>query len=472
MKIVEFSQNLHELKHRCVASYNAGNFLLCLNYAFLAIENTADSELYLIIADCYYKMSVYERSLEWYSLSLINKKNLARSFIGLCRCFIELKKYEFAFLYLNKAIEADKKGKFTNDVQNLAMFLQSDKILSQINNKKKFFTEVNAKQLEKAKLCVLNAKYAEADKILSTISPNTNSYIEALNTKATLNIMQGDYITAYELANKVLQRNPKDVKALCNVSLSYCSRGNMIASMSVIKSAMAIKDLTIYDKLLIATTLCQLNAHKLVILYITDILKTYKYNFDFLILLSIAYNNSKQYELAIKNINKCLDIFRFDTICLSLKNKILQCQTTGESIPYINQIYVPEEISLLSNRLEQTMGKTQTEVHNYLGNIKNKEFVIWAINTLGSAFSSMLVFNIVRSKNFEFVKELLLSTRINANIKIALIKELILQNYIEKLPILFENVYSELNLKKIKEKMQTQDFNKVFLKAMGMNVIS
>ena len=106
--------------------------ILCLNYAFLATDKYADLTFYIIIADCYLKLGVTEKALEYYCLALKDKKNSTRCFIGLSRCFIELKKYELAFLYINKAIESDKKSQFMIDIQSIAMFLQSDKILKDI----------------------------------------------------------------------------------------------------------------------------------------------------------------------------------------------------------------------------------------------------------------------------------------------------------------------------------------------------
>ena len=472
MKIVEFSQNLQQLKNRCETSYRAGDFLLCLKYAFLAIQSDSNIYFYPIIADCYYKLSAYECSLEWYCKALADKSNKVRCFIGISRCYIELKKFELAFLYINNAIRLDRNNKYATDIQSIAMFLQSDKITSQMQKQHSLYSEVNKNQLEKAKQLMVAGKYDEAKNEIKVISPSSSSFVEATNLHATIELMQGNSLMAQELSNKVLELDKNNINAICNIALSYSSRGNKVMSMNAIKSAIAIKNVTMKEKFIIATTLCQLNAHKLVIIYLTDILKNNKFHYDFLILLAIAYNNCKDYTNSLKTIDFCLDIYRFDVVCLNLKNKILQCQINSETIPYVNQIYKPEEINLLSHKLEDVLFSKEEVVLDFCKDERNKEQIVWALRTLGNSFSKTIVFSLVKAECLTYIKELLLSTRVNANNKVMLIKELIVTNHLEKMSIMFEGIYAELNLKKIKDRMQNKDFQEAFLDAMGLKVVN
>ena len=472
MKIVEFSQNMQQLKNRCETSFRAGDFLLCLKYAFLAIENVSDFAFYPIIADCYYKLGAYECSLEWYCKALADKANKIRCFIGISRCYMELNKLELAFLYINNAIRLDKSNKYLNEIQNVAMYLQTDKIAQRMKSQQAPFVEVNKKQLEKAKHFMVNGKYEEAKNAVKEISPNSRSYCEATNLHATIELLQDNLIQAQELANKVLEINKNDINALCTIALVFSATGNKVSSMGAIKTAMAIKNVSFKEKFMIATTLCQLNAHKLGIIYLKEILKANKYHYDFLILLATAYNNNKEYNNALKTIDFCLDIYRFDTFCLSLKNKILQCQINEGLIPYVNQIYQHDERNALLYKIEHSMFAKDAMVVEYCSKQRNKELIIWGLKTFLNKFADNTIFCLVRANCTDFIKELLLSTRVTANVKVMLVKELVIQNKLEKMPIMFESLFAELNLKKIKEKMENKDFHEVFLDAMGLKIIN
>ena len=163
MKIVEFSQKLPDLKDRCQSSLNTGNFSLCLKYAFMALDTTQNTnfdktEFYPFIATSFYSVGAYDCALEWFCKALSNKKNKTECFLGLTKCFIELKKYDLAFFYLNKSIESDKTMKYTTTIQNLGIFLQSDDIVKKVNSRKQFFKEANSQSLERAKLCLVNGQ--------------------------------------------------------------------------------------------------------------------------------------------------------------------------------------------------------------------------------------------------------------------------------------------------------------------------
>lgn len=472
MKIVEFSQNMQQLKNRCETSFRAGDFLLCLKYAYLAVENKTDFSFYPIIADCYYKLGAYECSLEWYSKALVDRNNKIRCFIGISRCYIELKKLELAFLYINNAIKLDRNNKYIADIQNIAMFLQSDKVANQMQKQHVIYSEVNQNQLEKAKQALVAGKYDDAKQALKLVSPTSKSYIESTNLMATIELMLGNTIEAQELSNKVLEVNKNNINAICNIALAYSARGNKVVSMSVVKSAMAIKNVTLKEKFVIATTLCQLNAHKLVIVYLKDILKNNKFHYDFLILLAIAYNNCKEYNLSLQTIDFCLDIYKFDVVCLNLKNKIMQCQVNGEVIPYVNQIYQAEEVNVLSHKIENALFSKEEVVNEFCNNQRNKELIIWALKTLGNPVSKSIIYSLVKANCTDIIKELLLSTRVTASSKVMLIKELVVTNHLERMPIMFEGIFAELNLKKIKDKMNNGDFHEVFLNAMGLKIIN
>ena len=481
MKIVEFSQKLPNIKERCEASFKSGNFLLCLKYAFMALSSAdiqqeksgTDTQYYMFIADSYYSLGAYNSALEWYSRALKDKKNKVPCFIGLTRCNLELKKYELAFFYINNAFTADKKGKYSIDLENLGVYMQSDTFLSKIKQKGTFFHEVNTSSIEKSKILIANNKIAEAKEELKKVSEHSSNYYIALNLMSTIAFMENDLENSQLFAEKSLELKNNNIGALCNLALCYNARGNKVASMSVMKIAMADKDMQINDKLLITTTLCQLNAHKLVIVYIQEILKLEKYNFDFLILLSIAYNNVKDYKNALKTIDFCLDFYKDNAICLYLKNKILQCEISGNILPYINQIYVPEDISFLSRSIEEKFSKSEEEIKEYVSNLKNKELVFWALKTLGNYFAHMIFYNLIRANCFDVMKEFLLSSTLNAGYKLSIIKEFILQDKLEVLPIIFEGIYAEINTKKIKEKLQkSNNFEEIILKEMGMEVIS
>ena len=480
MKIVEFSQKLPNIKERCKASFKSGNFLLCLKYAFMALnsfdvsENASfDTDFYVYIADCYYSLGAYNIALEWYNKALRDKKNKTACFIGLTRCYLELKKYELAFFYVNNAFKTDKKGKYSFDLESLGLYMQSDAFLSKINNKGKVFIEVNSFYVEQAKIYLASNRINEAKDILNKVSTKSQIYFSALNLLSTISFIENDLLNCQLLAEQSLQLKNNNIGALCNLALCYNARGNKVASMSVMKQAMANKDMPTTEKLLIATTLCQLNAHKLVIVYIQDILEKEKFNFDFLILLAIAYNNIKDYKNALKTIDFCLDFYKENAVCLYLKNKILQCEISGNTLPYINQIYVADDISFLSRQIEEEFSKTEEELKKYVSNLHNIEQVYWALKTLGNQYANMIFFNLIRANCIDFMKELLLSSNINVSYKLSIIKEFILQNKLEKLPIIFEGVYSEINVKKIKEKLEHSDnFQEIILKEMGMEIIN
>ena len=480
MKIVEFSQKLPNIKERCKASFKSGDFLLCLKYAFMALNsfdvnnnNFFDADYYMFIADSYYSLGAYNNALEWYNRALREKKNKTACFIGLTRCNLELKKYELAFFYVNNAFKIDKKGKYSFDLESLGLYMQSDAFLKKIQHKGKIFLEVNETNIEKAKLMLANNKIAEAKEVLKQVSPSSPNYYIALNLLSTISFMENDLLNSQVLSEKSLELKENNIGALCNLALCYNARGNKVASMSVIKLAMSNKNMQVNDKLLLATTLCQINAHKLVIVYISEILKLEKYNFDFLVLLAIAYNNIKDYKNALKTIDFCLDYYKENAICLYLKNKILQCEISGNIMPYINQIYVPEDIAFLSRQIEEELTKDDKSIKEYISSLKNIEKLYWALRTLGNNFAHMLFFNLIRANCFEIMKEFLLSSYINSTYKLAIIKEFLLQDKLEKLPIIFEGVYGEINVKKIKEKLQNKNnFEEIILKEMGMEILN
>lgn len=469
MKIVEFNRNMQENKSRGLARMNDGNFLFAIKYFKDAINGTEkeDAELPVLIGRCYFEIGAYDTSLEWLYKSLKFKENYLSAFQYIFKCYMNLNQIDLAFVYVAKTAKYFENTVMPQDLEQAYVTLQ-EKFMKKGFVRVNGFSEVNENLLMQVRANLAQSKFDDAENVISQISSKSKEYLEAQNILSTIKLMNNNFEEAGEIASQILQKDEKNIFALCNKALSYYSKNDKIASVSTIKIALSQTNISSKERFYIATTLCQLNLHKAIVPYLEDILQnTSKFHYDFMLLLSIAYFNTEEYDKAINEINSALDIYEDDVLYLHYKNIYLKKE--HKILPYTNFMFA-DDIMLYNEEIKNLFSKSDEEIINELKKHKNLELIIWSLKFSQNETNALIIFNLIRLEQIDLLTEFCLSTRVNNIIKMTVVKELLLQNKLIHLPMVFEGIFTVINLNELKKKIEkSNNFEQSFIQTISIS---
>lgn len=293
----------------------------------------------------------------------------------------------------------------------------------------------------------------EAINIIEKNDPEKDKTNRTLKFLTMLYLSKEDFLKAREIAKKVINNDPNDIEAYCNLISTYIEmdKENVEEIKDIIDKVESfdVKDVSHMKKLAIA--LLQLKQEKRAAEIFKKVLDKSPYDVDVMHMLGITYYN-------IGEIDKSLDVFlKAYNITQSVIPKYYigyikekREQKKHKKLQHILQIPVPEYAKRLTKIVDMIKAGNKLEKLLQQGT-KENELLIWFFTTdeiqLKKMVLQALIEKVPKAVCIPFFKDLLLDTSENFEVKICILELLVLYFIEGSFYFVFDNVV--LNTKPI-----------------------
>lgn len=347
-KVIPFEQN-GEFFHRKARKYvENNNYINALSYYRKAVEKEPENIEYLLdLAEVFTEMGYFTESNQ--ILFGIVQKNTSQAdcYFGIGCNFLGLQEYDKAEECLEKYLDIEEDGIYSEEAQDLLDVLQSqefylDKLDDMDPTKERAF-----KRASKGKDYLDQGDYKRAVKELEKVIREEAGLIFARNNLALAYFCTGRLDKALETTYDILKEQPMNVHANCNAALFHHEQGEKERSEKYLQ---IILDLQVDDPEemhKIAVTLCELKQHERVNKLLKTLLQYKPYDTKILHYMAISSFNMRQYKVALKYWDKIEKISPNNTISGYYKRYVqpfLKDDQEFKELPYNFQVPYDEII--------------------------------------------------------------------------------------------------------------------------------
>lgn len=450
-KILKFVQDADYYFDLALDSLEVEDYLTALEYIRRAIkQDPSELDFRFLLAQIYADMGLYTKSnFEYFKLLAIDSK-LGECFLRISQNYYMLRNEAASAYYLKKSMEFD----FDEDE-----IIDADELLRELSGNKFRLISKNIEDqllLSYANKLMSISEYDSALQLLSYVKPDSKYYINALNSAAFCNARVDNPQKEIDLAQKVLEIDPHNINALCNLADGYAQAGDMDTARQIADNILELKITDANDYYKAAIVFLQCGYNKQAIKYLCDFLSYYPYHESGLLLLSLVYYNQKELELAKECIYKLVRIDNTNTIA-KYYNQYFQNHEEFKELEYIKQV-PKEEADRRIKMFEKIISYSSAEMIKLIKtNNEFFDYVKWVFDYADIDLSQKLIEKLARLRNFKahmFLRECLIDSTFSYIIKQKILKKLLSMLPSKKIALLHEE-----ELKFISPKINKTIFN-------------
>lgn len=429
-KILKFLQDAEYYFDLALDYLDAEDYLNALDYTRRAIKlDPYELDYIFLLAQIYSEMGLYAKSnFEYFKLLAIDQ-NLGECYLRISQNYYMMREEEAAVYYIKKSMEFDfDQDDFDEDEEFAVDYEEMLRDLSG-NNKFRLISKNMEDQmlLNYANKLMSISEYDSAMQLLSYVKPDSKYYINALNSAAFCSARIDNPEQEIELALKVLEIDPYNINALCNLADGYVQAGKVEEAQRVADALLQLKIADTRDYYKAAIALLECGYNKQAIKYLCDFLSYHPYHEAGLLLLSLAYYNQKELDLARECVYKLVRIDNTNTIA-KYYNQYFQNHQEFKPLEYIRQ--VPKEEA--DRRIKMFEEIVQYSSEDLIKLIKtNPEFfhyAKWIFEYASIGLTQKLIERLARIRNQQaqtFLRECLVDNLLSFVVKQRILRTLL-----------------------------------------------
>ncbi len=314
-KVVPFDQNGAFFHKKAQKYVENNNYINALSYYRKAVEKEPDNVEYMLdLAEVFTEMGYFTESNQ-ILFGIVQKDTMrADCYFGIGCNFLGLQDYEKAEECLDKYLDMDEDGIYSEEAQDLLDVLQSqefylDKYDDMDPTKEKAF-----KKASKGKDYLDKGEYKKAVKELEKVVADEPGLTFAWNNLALAYFCNGKLDKALETSYDILKDHPTNVHANCNAALFHFEKGDKELAEKYLKIIVGLQVDDPEEMHKIAVTLCELKQHERVNLLLKSLMQYKPYDAKILHYMAISCFNLRQYKIALRYWEKIEKISPNNTI--------------------------------------------------------------------------------------------------------------------------------------------------------------
>ena len=262
-KIVPFGRNSQFYFNRAMHEYEKGNLIKVCDLLRLAIDyNPGDVWNYYNLALTYEEMEDYKQAIDiWQNQVLRVDENFAEAYYHLAVCCAETDDIESVYHYMEKYLSLDPDGDWEEAASQVIKLLGDE----QINEDLEEYSETSRimQNLEKKLVVMLNTQsYNEAMDICEDTIEREGELIPLLNRTALVCFLAGEDQRGLDYLNQVLEADPNNVCANCNLVFYYYLLGDEVQTQKVIERVFEVEFNSLSEILQWTQTLGNIGKHR------------------------------------------------------------------------------------------------------------------------------------------------------------------------------------------------------------------
>ena len=347
-KIIPFEQN-GEFFHRKARKYvENNNYINALSYYRRAVEKEPDNIEYLLdLAEVFTEMGYFTESNQ--ILFGIVQKNQSRGdcYFGIGCNFLGLQEYARAEEWLEKYLDLDEDGLYSEEARDLLDVLKSQEFYLDNYDGMDSSKERALKNAAKGKDYLDKGDYKRAVRELEKVVRDEPGLVFARNNLALAYFCNGQLDKAIDTCYGILRDFPQNVHANCNAALFNYEKGDTANSDKYLKVILGLNVDDPEEMHKIAVTLCELKQHERVHQLLRSLLQYKPYDIKILHYTAIACFNMRMFKVALKYWDKIEKIAPNNTISGYYKKHtqgIMRNEQGFKELPYSFQVPYDEII--------------------------------------------------------------------------------------------------------------------------------
>ncbi len=395
-KILSFHQPAEFYIKKAEKHIDAGNFLeaLALYRCVLGME-PENVDYLLSIAQIYSEMGLYAESND-VLLKIAKYGNTPTECLFALGCnYMGLKNYELADEAFEQYLAVDPDGEYAEDIDELFDIMdeedyEDEGALHDISRRMMYEQAFEGKQfLDKG-------DYKSAILHLEKVVARDETMTSAMNNLALAYFFEGRKSEAVALSKRVLNTQPLNLHACCNLALFYSDMNDHANAAVYLQKLDSLGETEPEDMHKIALTYCELGYHQKAYQMFLKIVSFQPYDLRILHFCGLAAFNSGMYAEALSSFLKILKIDPNNSLAHYYKALCEQAKTNGaaKELEYVYQVQFDEikrRIGYLNECLKQKNGslKDKWESDEFF-----KSIIFWGLH-YGDEYIKKIVLEIM-----------------------------------------------------------------------------
>ena len=322
-KVIPFEQDGSFFYRKARKYIENNNYIHALNYYRKAVEKDPENlEYSLDLAEVFSEMGYYhESNLILFSI-LQKDPTIASCYFSIGCNFLGLQDYAKAEHSLEKYLELDEFGFYSEEASNLIEVLQSQEFYLE------YITDIDPERdnsmalASKGKDFLDKGEYKRAVLMLEKATRQDPSLIFARNNLALAYFCNERLDKAIEVCQHILEEYPLNIHANCNMIIFLYEKGDIKGSNRYLETVLSLKTDDPEEMHKIAVTLCEIGEHKKVNQLLKKLLKYKPYDINVLHYMAVSCYNLKQFKAAFEYWDKVEKINPNNTISSYYKHYV------------------------------------------------------------------------------------------------------------------------------------------------------
>ena len=322
-------------------SRDRGDYLGAIDYAKRAAEVSGTAEALLELAQLYMEANHYDKVLDVINRVLAADRHCVPAYRIAFRFFLILDDVYSLLAYIKLGLDYNKSDpEFFRALDEVRREFDFEKVLA----------DAQAQDYR-----VIYPEKREPEELLENFDRSGFFFAESRNQLAQNAIEAGDYKTAGKFLSEVIEDEPRNISALCNL-VYLCNITNRFAEADrYVQELLAIDDVTdVNDVYKIVSVFCDMNNHELVLEYLERIEEMITPDDRLLQMKALALYNLRRFsesEEVFRLLHVVDDTFGIYSYYLKWVDRVRTGERPFEPLAYTDQ--VPEaEYQFRTRRLE------------------------------------------------------------------------------------------------------------------------
>lgn len=397
LKIVSFERPADFYFQSALKMIDNTNYLGALPMVRKALEKAPGNLDYMMkYAEILTELSKYEESNSiLFEIQMKAKNERSECFFGMGCNFIGLGDLDKAEESFEKYLAASPNGEYREDVEEfLALFCD-------IEEEEEYLLE-DAYELKQQKLAeegkryLDNCEYQKAVEVLEKIDTNDPGMLFAKNNLALSYYCMKKTEEAIRITQKVLEREPENIHANCNMAM-FLSRKDHVAACKYVEKTERRQKNTQDDFYKIAITYCEIGEHEKALKYLSSILATCPYDEKVLFCAAVASFNMRHYAESVNFFSDIIKLEPEESIAsyyLKYVKDVMEGKKKHDELSYVFQV-PPNEARKRIRYLNEKMKLPEEEFKQlWVNDRKLKDILLWGLE-YGDNFIKQTVVEII-----------------------------------------------------------------------------
>ena len=405
-KILDFKQPVTFFIKKAEKHFDSGNFLEALSLYRRVLGMEPNNVEYLIsVAQVYSEMGLYAESND-VLLKIARLGNTPTECLFALGCnYMGMKNYTLADEVFEQYLAIDPDGEFAEEIDELFDILDEeemfeDGVIHDISQR------MILEDAFKGKQHLDNGDYKMAIKHLENVIKKDKLQYSSMNNLSLAYFFDGQKDKAIELSKNVLQVQPHNIHARCNLAFFYSDLNETLSASGYLDALEDLSDIEPEDMHKLALTYCELGMHEKAYKWFARIVAFHPYETKLLHFCGLAAYNCGLFAEAIDCFTKMLKIDPDNSLAKYYHAKVLEAKMGGRTklFEYVYQVQFDEikhRVHYLNDCLKQKDG---TIGQKWKDDAYFRSIILWGLH-YGDEYIKKIVIEIMCMFSDESVEE-------------------------------------------------------------------